>query len=60
MYAFIPIDSQERSKEQQCSNTALKVDSFGLIADKPMEPSKRHFLSDHFGISSEFTIRWNA
>ncbi|KAG7371014.1 endonuclease/exonuclease/phosphatase family protein [Nitzschia inconspicua] len=36
----------------------LSVKSFRLFADKPIGESKRHFLSDHFGIVAEVRIKW--
>jgi len=43
-----PIDPQAVS---------LKVDSFELIANKPVT-GKTHFLSDHFGIATTFELEW--
>ena len=36
----------------------LRVPHFQLIANKPILPSKTHFLSDHFGISAKLRFNW--
>jgi endonuclease/exonuclease/phosphatase family metal-dependent hydrolase len=36
----------------------ITVKSFKLMANRPVGSSKHHFLSDHFGISSTFTLKW--
>jgi endonuclease/exonuclease/phosphatase family metal-dependent hydrolase len=39
---------------------SIEVESFKLIANRPVGSSKHHFLSDHFGISSTFNLQWAA
>lgn len=39
---------------------SITVESFKLIANRPVGSSKYHFLSDHFGISSTFNLQWAA
>lgn len=38
----------------------IQVKSFDLIANQPVGSSRRHFLSDHFGMSTSFQLLWEG
>jgi hypothetical protein len=49
---------QQQQEQQHDESFSVKVRSFALVANEPIEPSRFHFLSDHFGIHSEFEFSW--
>ena len=49
----------EQKLEQSQSLFNVSVPNFQLIANKPMQGSKTHFLSDHFGIYIQIDLEWS-
>jgi hypothetical protein len=54
------VDPTKTAASSDDDKRMLQVTSFQFIADKPIGNSKRHFLSDHFGVLSRFNIKWSV
>jgi hypothetical protein len=48
----------QQQQQQQDDLFSVKVHSFELLANKPIEPSRFHFLSDHFGMAADLEFSW--
>lgn len=54
------VKDKNTGSQNVAKTTPIHVESFKLIANKPVGSSKHHFLSDHFGISSTLHLQWGA
>jgi hypothetical protein len=53
--------SSHHVKGVKCvANKPITVTQFKLIGNHPIGSSKKHFLSDHFGIYTSFRLTWEA
>jgi endonuclease/exonuclease/phosphatase family metal-dependent hydrolase len=64
IYAANVMTASTRSKKrkddssEEESQDSIENATFDLVANRPVGDSKRHFLSDHFGITSTVQVVW--